>query len=379
MARAVCETITPFIVMQVLERAAELEAQGHRVIHLEIGQPDFKTPECVDEAARAAIKDGKTGYTHSLGIPPLRRAIAEYYQEQYGVAVEPERVMVTGGSSAAMLLLFSALCEAGESVLISDPAYACYGSFIRFAGAHPLAVRTTEEAGFQLAPDQVEAALEPKTRAILVNSPSNPGGTLLGRGAYEKLAKLGPTLVSDEIYHGLVYEGEAVSALEVDATACVLDGFSKRWAMTGWRLGWMVVPQELIPTLQTLQQNFFICPGSVAQWAGIAALRHGRADMERMRLEYNRRRLVLLAGLRRLGFTIASEPAGAFYVLANAAHISPDSLGLAFDILEKAHVGVAPGIDFGPGAEGYLRFSYANSVENIEEALARLEAYLAAR
>ena len=379
MARAVCKTITPFIVMQVLERAAELEAQGHRVIHLEIGQPDFATPECVNEAARAAIKDGKTGYTHSLGILPLRQAIAEYYQENYRVAVEPERVIITNGSSPATLLLFSALCEAGESVLLPDPSYACYSNFISFAGACPLPVRVTEEAGFQLTPEQAEAALQPDTRAILVNSPANPSGTLLDRAAYEKLARLGPTIVSDEIYHGLVYEGTAVSALEVDDTACVLDGFSKRWAMTGWRLGWMVVPREMVPLLQALQQNFFICAGSVSQWAGIAALKHGRADMERMRLEYNRRRLVLLAGLRKLGFSIKSEPAGAFYLLVNASHISTDSLSLAFDILEKAHVGVAPGIDFGPGAEGYLRFSYANSVENIEEALERLGAYLAQR
>ncbi len=379
MARAVCETITPFIVMQVLERAAELEAQGHRVVHLEIGQPDFETPECVNEAARAAIKDRKTGYTHSLGILPLREAIAEYYREQYGVHVDPGRIMVTNGSSAAMLMLFSALCEVGESVVMSDPGYACYGSFICFAGAVPLPVRTTEEAGFQLNPEQVEAVLEKDTRAILVNSPSNPGGTLLGREAYEKLAGLGPTLVSDEIYHGLVYEGKAVSALEVDDSACVLDGFSKRWAMTGWRLGWMVVPKAMMPTLQIMQQNFFICAGSVSQWAGIAALQCAGPDVERMRREYNRRRLVLLAGLRRLGFSIKSEPAGAFYILANASHISKDSLSLAFDILEKAHVGVAPGIDFGPGAEGYLRFSYANSVENIEEALDRLAKYLERR
>jgi len=183
-------------------------------------------------------------------------------------------------------------------------------------------------------------------------------------------------LISDEIYHGLVYEGEAASALEVTGYCCVADGFSKRYAMTGWRLGWIVAPMPLVPMLIRLQQNFFICAGSMAQWAGIEAVRHGQPDVERMAAEYNRRRIVMLEGLRKLGFSIQSSPAGAFYILANARHISANSLELAFDILRRAHVGVAPGVDFGPETEGYLRFSYANSVENIEEALARLGKYL---
>ncbi len=366
--------------MEVLEKAQELERSGKRVIHLEIGQPDFPAPECVSEAAVKAIRDGKTAYTHSMGIWPLREAIAAYYADEYGVNVPPGRIMVTGGTSPAMLLLFSALCEAGDRVIMPSPTYACYDSFVQHAGALPLRVPAREKAGFQLEPAAVKNALTPDTRALLVNSPSNPAGSLVSRETLAALASLGPMLVSDEIYHGLVYEGKAVSALEVTDDCCVLDGFSKRYAMTGWRLGWLVAPARLIPTLQILQQNFFISAGSVAQWAGLAALAEAKPDVARMAAEYDARRRLLIAGLRELGFGVNSSPAGAFYVLADARHLlqpgeKPDSLKLAFDILEKALVGLAPGIDFGQEAEGYLRFSYASSRENITEALERLRRY----
>lgn len=367
--------------MDVLEKAECLERAGHGVIHLEIGQPDFPTPECIGEAAVRAVREGKTAYTHSMGILPLRQAIAGYYRREYGVTVSPEQVVVTNGSSPSMLLLFSVICEPGDNVIMGDPAYACYESFVRYAGAQVIRVPAAEEADFQLDPEAVRRAVTPRTRAILINSPSNPAGTLISRADMERLAGIGPMLVSDEIYHGLVYEGKAVSALEVTDRCCVLDGFSKRYAMTGWRLGWMVAPPELIPTLQVLQQNFFICTNSISQWAGLAALTCAEDDVRRMREEYNRRRLLMVQRLRELGLGVRSNPVGAFYVLADARHLTPagqqpDSLALAFDILEKAHVGVAPGIDFGCQAEGYLRFSYANSLENIEEGMRRLGEYL---
>ena len=376
MARTICDSITSFLVMDVLEKAQEMEKAGRHVIHLEIGQPDFDTPACITEAAIKALRDGKTAYTHSLGILPLREALAAYYQREYGVAVSPERIVVTNGTSPAMLLLFSALFDPGDTVIMPDPTYACYGSFVNYTGADVCSVPTLEENGFQLRTEDVASRITPNTRAILVNSPSNPAGTLIAPEALKALCGMGPTLISDEIYHGLVYEGRAASALEFSDEACVLDGFSKRYAMTGWRLGWMVIPQCLVPVVQRLQQNFFICANSITQWAGIAALNEAAPDVKRMAAEYDRRRHVLLAGLRKLGFTISSEPVGAFYVLVNARHLSNDSLALAYDILEKAGVGVAPGIDFGPGAEGYIRFSYANSVENIEEAMSRLKKYL---
>ena len=366
--------------MDILERAQELEHAGHDVIHLEIGQPDFETPACVNEAAMQAIRDKKTGYTHSMGILPLRRGIADYYKREYGVTVSPEQIVVTNGTSPAMMLLFAVLCEPGDNVIMADPTYACYESFVKFAGAEVIRIPAAEEKGFQLDPDLVRQAATPRTAAILISSPSNPAGTIVTREDMERLAAIGPRLVSDEIYHGLVYEGKAVSALEVSDRACVLDGFSKRYAMTGWRMGWMVVPPKFIPTLQVLQQNFFISPNSISQWAGLAALTGADEDVKRMAAEYNARRLLIVDRLRALGFGVRSNPVGAFYVLADASHLTrpgerPDSLALARDILEKAHVGVAPGIDFGRKGEGYLRFSYASSQENIEEAMRRLAVY----
>jgi aspartate/methionine/tyrosine aminotransferase len=374
-----CAEVSPFLVMAVLEKAEALERAGKRVIHLEIGQPDFATPECVNEAAVKALRDGKTGYTHSLGIWPLREALAAYYEREYGVRLSPERIMVTAGLSPALVLLFSALLNKGASVVMPDPTYACYPKAVHYCGGTVRAVPAREEAGFHLNLDAVRGVCDHSVAALLVNSPSNPAGTLISPGDLKALCELPQRMVSDEIYHGLVYEGRAASALEFDPEACVLDGFSKRYAMTGWRLAWMVLPEDVMEVVQRLQQNFIICANSMAQWAGIAALEQGKPHTERMAAEYNRRRILLLDGLRRLGFGVASSPAGAFYILANARHLGRDSLALAFDILEKAGVGCAPGIDFGSAAEGYLRFSYASSVENIEEALHRLGGYLATR
>ncbi len=383
MPRAVCKTLTSFIVMDVLEKAEQLQRAGKDVIHLEVGQPDFPTPACVVEAAHQALRDGHNAYTNSIGILPLREALAEYYLEHYKVTVSPEQIVITNGTSPAMMALFAQLCDAGDTVIMPAPTYACYDNFVRFAGATSVLVPAAEEEGFQFTPAAVKKALRPDTVGILFNSPSNPAGSLISRETLAELASFGVPLLSDEIYHGLVYEGEAVSALEVTDNCCVLDGFSKRYSMTGWRLGWMVLPEPLIPTMRVLMQNFFICANAVSQYAGIAALKEAWPDVERMRGEFNRRRIVLINGLRALGFSIKSNPAGAFYVLADARGFTKpgqkhDSLAMAFDILEKAHVGVAPGIDFGEAAEGYLRFSYANSVENIEEALHRLGRYISA-
>lgn len=387
MPRSLCASLTPFLAMDVLERAVALEAAGRRIIHMEVGQPDFPTPECVLEAAAKAMRDGHTGYTHSLGILPLREGIAAYYEREYGVSVHPECIVVTNGSSPGLVMALAALCETGDTVITADPAYACYENAIRFAGGKVARIPAAEEEGFQLAPEAVAGAASRGARAVLINSPSNPAGTLIGRKAMHRLAavadRAGASLVSDEIYHGLVYEGEAVSALEVTDAAVVLDGFSKRYAMTGWRLGWMVVPPALAPVLQVMQQNFFISPNSVSQQAGLAALTCAGDDVARMVAEYDRRRAYIIDRLREIGFAVRSRPAGAFYVLADARPLlqkphggqRPDSLALAFDILEKAGVGVTPGIDFGRGAEGYLRFSYASSMENIEEAMYRLERY----
>lgn len=368
--------IPPFIVMDVLERAHELEREGRDIIHLEIGEPDFPTPECVCRAAEEAIIRGETHYTHSLGILELREAISAHYHEKYGVAVDPGRILVTSGTSPALFMVFSALLEVGEEVIMTDPHYPCYPNFVEFLGARPSRVNGYEEDGFQLRPEAVRKNIGPKTRAILINSPANPTGNLLSKSRMAEIAQMGPVIISDEIYHGLVYGEKAHSILEFTDNAFVLNGFSKIFAMTGWRLGYLIAPPEFIRPMQKVQQNFFISAGSVSQWAGIAALKHAHEDVERMRLVYDERRKYMIERVRELGFGVAVEPAGAFYILANARHLCESSYDLAFEILEKAGVGVSPGIDFGKNAEGYIRFSYANSIENIREGLTRIEDFL---
>ncbi|HPJ84109.1 MAG TPA: pyridoxal phosphate-dependent aminotransferase [Methanothrix sp.] len=373
------EEMTPFLVMDVLERARAMERVGIDVVHLEVGEPDFDLPAPITEAVNRAIEQGYTHYTHSLGDPELREAISEQYSQRYGVTVEPDRIVVCSGTSPAMMLVFSALLEAGDEVIISDPGYACYPNFIRFAGGVPVTVPVGEEEGFQLSAERVASRITSRTRAVVINSPSNPTGMVLSAGRMRAIADLGARVISDEIYHGLVYEGKEHSILEFADDAIVLNGFSKLYAMTGLRLGYLIAPQKFIRPIQKMQQNLFICANSAVQRAGIAALRETAEDVSRMRRTYDERRRYMVRRLRELGFGVAAEPTGAFYVFANARHLSGDSYSLAFDILERAHVGVTPGVDFGAHGEGYLRFSYASSLARIAEGLARLERYLEQR
>lgn len=368
--------ISPFIVMEVLEKAAEMEGQGSDIIHMEVGEPDFCVPGCVSDAVSTAFKEGRTHYTHSLGDPELRTEIAKRYRTEYNVDVSPERIIVTSGSSPAILMCLSVLSDIGGEIIISDPGYACYQNLIRFIGAQCIRVPVKEEDGFQYKPSEIRKHISGKTKAIIINSPMNPTGNLLSSVVMKQLAGLGVPIISDEIYHGLVYEGKAHSILEFTDNALVVSGFSKLYAMTGLRLGYAIVPKEYARTMQKVQQNLFICAGSTVQRAGIAALRHGGADIEKMRAVYDKRRRYLLKRLASLGFNIKVAPTGAFYIFVNAKHLSRDSYQLAFDILEKAHVGVTPGIDFGSNGEGFLRFSYANSIENLKEGMNRLEKYL---
>jgi aspartate/methionine/tyrosine aminotransferase len=367
---------TSFIVMDVLEKAHEMEREGMNVVHLEVGEPDFDTPQCVKEATCKALQDGHTHYTHSLGMIELREAVAEHYSDGYGVAVDPGQVVITSGTSPAMFTLCAVLLEIGDQVIVSDPHYACYPNFIKFVEGEPVYVRVLEEDGFQYRTEAIREKITDKTRAVLINSPSNPTGNLLSEDRMKAIAGLGPYVVSDEIYHGLVYEGKEHSILEITDHAFVLNGFSKVFAMTGLRLGYMIVPKPFIRTIQKIQQNFFISPNAAVQMGGIAALKEAGDDVKKMRRIYDERRRFMIRRLKEMGLGITVEPTGAFYVFANMKHVSLDSYKLAFDILEKAHVGVTPGIDFGDGGEGYIRFSYANSMENIAEGLDRLERYL---
>ena len=376
MARRVQE-IEPFLAVEVFERAQELERQGIDVVHLEFGEPDFETPPVIQEAAQKAIKDGRTKYTHSLGILPLREAIAEHYRDRYGVEVSPDQILVTAGTSPAMLLLFMLLLDPGDGVILSDPHYACYPNFVRYAEATPVYVDVEEKDGFQYRPEAIRERLGPRVKAILVNSPANPTGTLLSADRMARVAELGPWVVSDEIYHGLTYEGKEHSILEFTDHAFVLNGFSKAFAMTGWRLGYLIAPRPFMRTLQKTYQNFFISTNEFVQWAGVAALKEAAEDAARFRKIFDERRRAMIAGLRAIGLGVGSEPTGAFYVLANAKRFTRDSYKFAFQILEGAHVGVTPGIDFGRNAEGYLRFSYASAVARIQEGLRRIGGFLA--
>lgn len=368
--------ISSFIVMDVLEKAQQMEREGRSVIHMEIGEPDFDTPECVREAAVMAIRAGETRYTHSLGILELREAISEHYELRYGVRVDPDRVVVTPGTSPALLLIFAALLEAGGQVLMNDPHYACYPNFVTFLGGRPVYSPVFAQNGYLPDLNDMIGRIKRDTAAILINSPANPTGAVLDDRILQGIADMGVPVVSDEIYHGLVYDTKEHSILEYTEEAFVLNGFSKLYAMTGWRLGYVIAPERFVRPIQKIQQNFFISAAAFVQRAAIAALRDTRSNVQEMVRTYDSRRRLLLSGLRQIGLSVPVDPQGAFYVLVDTRHLDHDSYRLAFDILERVGVAVAPGVDFGSAAEGHLRFSYANSSENLSEGIRRLSEYV---
>ncbi|MDF1558428.1 MAG: pyridoxal phosphate-dependent aminotransferase [ANME-2 cluster archaeon] len=367
--------IPPFYVMEVKERAQEMEHSGRDIIHFEVGEPDFPTAPHICEAAYNALRAGETKYTHSLGLPQLRQAIADNYNRKFDLEIRPEQVIVTSGTSPALLLLFMGLLDEGDEVILSNPYYASYPNFVEYLGGRPVYVYTHENEGFSLTPDAVASAFTPRTRAVLLNSPSNPTGHVMYPETLRALAENtgNVPIISDEIYQGLVYKGEDHTILEYTNNAFVLNGFSKLYAMTGWRLGYLIAPQEYMRTLQNLQQHFFICANNFVQHAGIAALQGPQDHVKEMVATYDTRRSYAIERLKQIGFGIGSEPAGAYYVLANAKEFDHDSLELSHRLLEDAGVAVTPGIDFGDGAQGYLRFSYANSMDNIREGFDRID------
>jgi aspartate/methionine/tyrosine aminotransferase len=373
--------IRPFVVMDVVARAKELEAQGADVVRMDVGDPDFATPDVVTKAAEAAMEAGETGYTQSLGLPDLRDAVAGTFARQYGVSVEPCDIVVTQGTSPAMLLLFGALLDPGDEVVMADPCYPAYPNYVNFLGGVPVRVPARAENGFAMDPDEVRAAVTSRTRCIMVNSPGNPTGAVLPPGNLEALARIAEErslwLASDEIYHGLTYGVSAHSVLEFTDRAFVLNGFSKLYAMTGWRLGYLVAPRPFVRAAEVIQQNFFLCANHFVQAAGVVALRDAGPDVERMRATYDERRRFLVPALRGLGLGVSEEPQGAFYVFADARGWGADSLALSRRLLEEAHVATAPGVDFGACGEGFLRFSYATSIDRLRTGVERLGGWAA--
>lgn len=370
--------LPPFHVMEVLERAQELERQGKSIIHLEIGEPDFPTAPHICAAASLALSTGQTKYTHSLGLPELREAIAWHYNRKFKLDIDPGQIIVTSGTSPALMLAFMCILEQRDEVIMSNPYYACYPNFVKYMGGKPVFIRTAETSGFSMGYEAVAGAIEPVTKAILINSPCNPTGHVMSARNLKSIAEVADKIpiISDEIYQGLIYKGKDHSILEYTSSAFVLNGFSKLYAMTGWRLGYLIAPVEYIRPLQKLQQNFFICANSFVQHAGIAALTGPQDHIQEMIATYDARRKFIIKRLKDVGFGINYEPDGAYYVLANSNGFGVDSLDLSRRILEEAGVAVTPGIDFGEGAKGYLRFSYANSIENIREGMDRIEKYL---
>lgn len=370
------QDVTPFIVMDIMARAQELEKAGEHVIHLEVGEPDFDTPQVIREAAIEAISSGKTHYTHAMGLIELREEICGHYKKEYGVAIDPDQVLVTSGTSPAFLFMMLAILEQGDEVVISNPHYSCYPNFINSVGGACVHVRTYPEDGFQYRPEEIRRAITKRTRGIIINSPCNPTGIVMTeKNLMEIAAFQDQYIISDEIYHGLTYVGRARSILEFTDKAFVINGFSKLFAMTGWRLGYLVFPKEFSNVMQRLHQNFMISANSFVQWACCVALKKAWPDVEKMRRVYNERRVYMIHRLKEIGFKIHVEPTGAFYIFADGREFFNDSYTEAFNIIEKIKVGVTPGVDFGTGGEGFLRFSYANSIENIKEGLNRLEQY----
>ncbi|HUL00421.1 MAG TPA: aminotransferase class I/II-fold pyridoxal phosphate-dependent enzyme [Nitrospirota bacterium] len=373
------QKLTPFFVMELLEQARAMEARGDHIVHMEIGEPDFSTPELIKNAAIEAIQCDRTFYTHSLGIPELRKLIADHYQQADGIHISPERVIITNGTSGAFLLLCSVLLEKGRSLALADPGYPCYKNFAALFDAEVTSIPVSEESSFEI----TEVALINSGKVpdiLIISNPTNPTGTVYREGSINSLSKIFEnskrTFVVDEIYRGLYYGEKIRTALAVSDRIIVVDGFSKAFAMTGWRLGWMVVPEELVRPIQIVAQNVFISPPTLSQYAAIKAFDCVQ-EIEHMRMSYQERKDFLLPELRRLGFRIEVDPEGAFYIYAGIELWNMDSREFADRALKEAKVALTPGYDFGIYRAGsHVRFSYATSIDKLKLGCDRLAKWI---
>jgi aspartate/methionine/tyrosine aminotransferase len=382
--------IEPFRVMQLMERAKALEAEGHRVVHFEVGEPDFDTAEPIVAAGKRALDEGHTKYTQALGIPPLKARIARYYEDTAGVSIEPERIVITSGASGGLLLLTALLLNPDDELLMPDPGYPCNEVFVDVVGGIARRIDVEAANGFQVEGRSLIDAWGPRTRGVLIGSPANPTGAVLDRTRLSELVNLvherqGAFLL-DEIYQGLIYEGAGGNmevgyhtGLAIDDGIFVLNSFSKYFGMTGWRLGWMVVPLEQVDAVGRLAQNLFISPSSIAQYAALAAFDEDAMVIhEQRRQQFARRRDMLAAGLRALGLRIPVDPLGAFYLYVDVSSTGMDSETFCWRLIDEYQVAVTPGIDFGEHlAERHVRFAYTTSEASIELGLERIGQALA--
>ncbi|MCA0938651.1 aminotransferase class I/II-fold pyridoxal phosphate-dependent enzyme [Salipiger pacificus] len=372
--------VDPFIVMDVMEQARAAEAAGRHIIHMEVGQPSSPAPEAARKALATAMERDALGYTVALGIPELRARIARLYGEWYDVDLNPNRVVVTPGSSGGFILAFSALFDAGDRVALGAPGYPSYRQILKALDLRPVEVQTAAENRYQLTPADL-AGID--YEGAMVASPSNPTGTMLGKPELSALVEAvqarGAAFLSDEIYHGIDYDKKPVTALQVSDDVCVINSFSKYFSMTGWRVGWLVVPEAQVRQVERLAQNLFICAPNASQVAALAAM-DATEELQANLAVYAKNRALMMEGLPKAGFDRIAPPDGAFYVYADVGHLTDDSRAFAAEILEKAGVAVTPGLDFDPerGA-GTLRFSYARGTAEIEEGLARLKTFMETR
>jgi len=364
--------IEPFYVMKVLERAKELEREGKRVIHFEVGEPDLPVPDIVKRRASEALRDQELKYTESTGIPLLKERIAEFYYNSYGVNVSPERVIITPGSSIGLLAVLKVVRERVGGIAFTDPGYPCYRNMMKFLGFEGEAIKLSDRDGFSI------PAGDFSTDSIVVNSPSNPTGKLIAAKDYRRLSEKA-FIISDEIYHGIVYGGRRASTvLEVTEDAVVVNGFSKFFLMTGWRVGWLVVPDWMVEDVRTVLQNIAISAPTLSQIAAVSCFEEECMEELRGNVEtFERRRNLMLSGLKEIGFNVPLEPEGAFYVYADVSRFTDDSFRFSFELLERAGVAVTPGRDFGSNmAERFVRFSFCTDENRIEEGMERLYRFL---
>jgi len=374
--------ITSFYVMELLQRAKQLEQQGRDIIHMEIGEPDFATPTEVLAAGSRFLKAGDVKYTAAAGLSELRRSIAEYYQQEYGVKLAPQRILITPGASGAFLLAFGVSLNPGESIMMADPCYPCNDNFVRLFGGETQFIPVDAGSRYQLDGQLIAKHWRETTKGVLIASPANPTGTVIAdaelQKAIQQVSIRGGCFYADEIYHGLVYGDPLPSALRYSDDVFVINSFSKFFGMTGWRVGWLVVPEAFVDAAEKLAQNIFISTSTHSQYAALAAFSpENRAELERRRLEFKLRRDFLYDNLLRLGFKVACKPEGAFYIYADCSAFTGDSFQFARDLLEEEGVAVTPGKDFGYNqAQTHIRFAYTASIDRMTTALTRLERFI---
>ena len=376
------DTIRPFQVMRLLARARELEQQGRDIVHMEIGEPDFPTPQPVLDAAQAAIATGNIHYTPATGLPQLKQHIAGFYQQRYGVQLDPNRIVITPGASGALLLALATVAEPGKTILVSDPGYPCNSNFVRFLAGQVRAVPVNADSAYQITLEHLQTHWDATTVGVVLASPSNPTGTLLAseelKAIIEFVREQNGVIFMDEIYHGLVYTDHVETILKFSDDAFVINSFSKYFGMTGWRVGWLVTPEQYLTAIDNFAQNIFLAAPTPAQHAALAAFSpENIAILEARRAEFKQRRDYLLPALRDLGFKITTEPQGAFYIYCDCSRFTDDSMQFVEDLLENIGVALTPGADFGEyKANTHVRVAYTTSMKRLEEGVKRLRVFL---